>query len=107
MNFNRKLHDELCKRLVDQGKIIESAFPGLRLGEHPLVPATATAEEIENAKLIFMAGAQHLFGSIIAIMDQDREPTDRDLARMDAIDQELKGWTDLLKLRVWKAEGTA
>lgn len=107
MNFNRQLHDELIKRLSDQGKVIEAAFPGLRLGEHPLIPHGATADEIENAKLIFMAGAQHVWASMMCMLDPGEEPTARDVLRMALIDAELGDWTERLKLRVWKAEGTA
>jgi hypothetical protein len=39
---------------------------------------------------VFFAGAQHLFGSIMGIMDPGEEPTDADLRRMDQIDVELK-----------------
>ena len=107
MNFNRKLHDELCKRLTDSGKIIEAGFHALRLGDPPLIPVDATGAEIEEAKMIYIAGAQHLFASIITIMDEDREPTERDLRRMSMISDELDHWAATLKLRVWKADGGA
>lgn len=107
MNFNRQLHDELIKRLVDQGKLVEAAFPGLRLGDTPLVPASATADEIENAKLIFMAGAQHVWASLMNILDPGDEPTPQDMARMEKISGELEDWTERLKLRLWNAEGSA
>ncbi len=37
----------------------------------------------------FFAGAQHLFGSIMGMMEADEEPTVTDLARMDNIEKEL------------------
>jgi hypothetical protein len=38
----------------------------------------------------FFAGAQHLFASIMVIMDPGAEPTAADLARMSQIHEELE-----------------
>jgi hypothetical protein len=53
-------------------------------------------------RLAFMAGAQHLFGSIAggtSVLDEDQEPTEGDLRRMDLIDQELRGFIEEFKRR--------
>jgi hypothetical protein len=52
--------------------------------------------------MIYMAGAQHLFASLMAAMDPDRDPTPQDLRRMSLIDAELRSWEPAL--RAW-AEG--
>ncbi|HEY1900754.1 MAG TPA: hypothetical protein VGG49_13280 [Steroidobacteraceae bacterium] len=40
----------------------------------------------------YMLGAQHLYASMIGIMDADREPTVQDLRRMELIHNELEAF---------------
>jgi hypothetical protein len=58
-------------------------------------------------QLAFMAGADHLFSSIMNILDADAEPTDADLRRMDQIHRELEGWRGRLAERVMTTKGHA
>lgn len=37
----------------------------------------------------FFSGARHLLSSIMEIMDSDEEPTERDMAQMEAIEAEF------------------
>jgi hypothetical protein len=48
----------------------------------------------------FMAGAEHLFSSVMNVLDPGQEPTADDLRRMDLIHTELEEWRDKLKARV-------
>lgn len=80
--FLRRLERELA----DKGKLIEAGWVGLRLAAIPEDAGKLQLEEMRNA---FFAGAQHLFASIMSVMDEDREPTDADLRRMDLISAEL------------------
>lgn len=81
--FLRRLEREL----VDSGKLIEAGWVGLRLAAIPEDAGKTQLEEMRNA---FFAGAQHLFGSIMGILDEDREPTEADLRRMSLISAELE-----------------
>lgn len=63
------------RELVDKGKLIEAGFVGLRLAAIPEDAGKTQLEEMRNA---FFAGAQHLFGSIMGILDDDREPIEAD-----------------------------
>jgi len=74
------------RELVDKGKLIEAGFVGLRLAA---IPEDAGKTQIEEMRNAFFAGAQHLFASIMDIMDDDHEPTASDLKRMDMIQSEL------------------
>lgn len=74
------------RELVDKGKLIEAGFVGLRLAAIPEDAGKTQLEEMRNA---FFAGAQHLFASIMDVLDDDREPTNADLARMGLIQAEL------------------
>jgi hypothetical protein len=86
---DRAFLERLSRELVDQGKLIEAGWVGLRLAAmHPDSPP----DQLREMRMAFFAGAQHLFGSIMSILDPGEEPTDDDLKRMDLIDKELKGF---------------
>lgn len=87
---DRAYLDRLAKELVETGRPIAAGFVAGRLTGW--IPADATPEQLEQFRLIFMAGAQHLWGMIFAIMDEDREPTAADERRMSIIDSELEAW---------------
>ena len=77
----------ITKRMSDEGKLIEAGWISLR--------TTTLAEEIspdqlDLMRIIFFAGAQHLFGSIMMFLsDTGDEPTKEDEDRMEKIDREL------------------
>lgn len=101
---DRAFLQRLERELVDSGKLIEAGFVGLRLAAIPLDASAVQIEEMRNA---FFAGAQHLFSSIMTIMEPDAEPTDKDLERMDLIDRELKKFINDFTLRHTRAGGSA
>lgn len=84
--MDREFLRRLERELVDKGKLIESGWVGLRLAAIPEEAGKLQLEEMRNA---FFAGAQHLFASIMDVLDDDREPTAADLARMGLIQSEL------------------
>lgn len=87
--MDREFLRRLERELVDKGKLIEAGWVGLRLAAIPEDAGKTQLEEMRNA---FFAGAQHLFSSIMGVMDDDREPTEADLARMGLIQTELDGF---------------
>ena len=95
----REFLELLTKRLADEGKLIEAGWVGLRIAAIPLDAPEIQIQEMRNA---FMAGAQHLFSSIISIMEADAEPTENDLRRMCLIDDELKLFAKEVHSRVNK-----
>jgi hypothetical protein len=80
------------------------SWVGLRLACIPLDASEIQLDEMRNA---FFAGAQHLFSCLMDIMEPDAEPTDKDLARMDLIDQELRAFIRDFENRCLKTEGSA
>jgi hypothetical protein len=92
------------RRLTDAGKLIEAGWIGLRLAAIPLDAPPIQLSEMRNA---FFAGAQHLFTSIMTILDPGAEPTDDDLDRMNLIDKELRGFIVDFEVRNMPAEGNA
>jgi hypothetical protein len=98
--------EQLSRDLTDQGKLIEAGWIGFRFsvftGE---APPPAQLEEMRN---VFFAGAQHLFSSIITILDPgDIEPTEADLQRMDLIATEIKAFIEVFAAAHLPVKGTA
>lgn len=100
----RKLATELSKRLTDEGKLIEAGWVIFR---GMTVPPDAPQVQIDEMRLAFMAGAQHLFASVMGILDPGEEPSDADIRRMDLINAELERVIRELELRYQRPEGSA
>jgi hypothetical protein len=99
-----KLHavDALCRELTNKGKLIEAGWLSFKA---IVVPANAPAVQINEMRKAFFIGAQHLFASIISIMESGTEPTEKDLNRMSQISQELDDFVDQCKADIAKASG--
>lgn len=98
------LAHELAKRLSDQGRLIEAGWIILRA---MAVPPDAPEMQVNEMRYAFMAGAQHLFSSIMGTLDPDEEPTDADLRRLDLIHNELEAFRKEMELRHGGARGSA
>jgi hypothetical protein len=90
--------------LADSGKIIEGGFAGFRM---MVLPNDAPAIEVHEMRMAFFAGARHLFASIMAVMNSDREPTPRDLHRMTMIHEELEAFRKDFELNHLPTDGSA
>lgn len=55
-----------------------------------ILPNTAGATQIIETRRAFYAGADALFRSLLVSLDEDHEPTEADLMKMDDIDAELR-----------------
>lgn len=91
--------DQLAEQLVAEGKIIEAGFAVVAI-----VGAERgwSSEKIEEMKLMFLAGAQHLHASIMTLLDPGTEPTLHDIECMTKISEELLSHTHGLEL--WLAK---
>ena len=100
---DRQFLERFARKLADQGKLIEAGWVGLRLAA---VPLNAPAAQLREARMIFMAGAAHLFSSMMTMLDPGAEETEADLTRMDLISKELAAFEH--ELESWiAAEPTA
>lgn len=81
-----KLIDKILAEWADKGKIIEGGWMA-----YVATSGLETAPELQRKEMrkAYMLGAQHLFASIMGILDPGSEPTEKDLKRMDLIHQEL------------------
>jgi hypothetical protein len=80
------LCNKVAKKLADEGKLIEGGFAAMKIMS---IPADASDAQVRDMRVAFFAGAQHLFGSLMGIMEAGNEATDNDLSRMDQISNEL------------------
>jgi len=85
--------EQICqavtKDLVDRGKLIEAGFVIFRT---MAMPEDCHQAQIDDMQTAFMAGAQHLFASIMTTLDPGDDMTDADMRRLDAIGNELEEW---------------
>lgn len=93
---DRALLERVTKELIDQGKLLEAGWIGLRLR---VIPDDASATQLDEMRMAYFAGAQHLFSSIMSMLDPDAEPTENDLGRMDLISAELNNFLEAFKRR--------
>jgi hypothetical protein len=97
---DREFLVKLTRSLMDEGKLIEAGWVTMRLA---CIPLDAPAVQLENMKLAFMAGAQHLFSSMMSGLEDGDDATFADMRRMTLIEAELTAFT--LELKKWVATG--
>jgi hypothetical protein len=84
---DRAFLERLSRELADKGKLIEAGWTGFRLA---VISPDAPAIQLDEMRKAFFAGSQHLFTSIMTIMDPGQEPTEADLERLTLINKELE-----------------
>ena len=94
---------EITKKFSDEGKLVEAGFAAF----HHLCLKNASPAQVDDMRLAYMAGAEHLFTSIMVIMEPGDEPTDADLKRMDLINAEITHWRAVLAEKMMPAQGKA
>jgi hypothetical protein len=86
--------DALAVKLADEGKLIEAGWVAMR---RSCMPADAPEVQVRAMRMAFMAGAQHLFASVMAVLDPGDEPSVADLKRMSLISAELSSFERVLR----------
>ncbi|GAB5505821.1 MAG: hypothetical protein Rhirs2KO_09840 [Rhizobiaceae bacterium] len=72
-------------------KLIEAGWVSYRMAA---VPLDAPADQLEEMRDTFFAGALHLHKSICSFLEHGDEPTDADLARMREVNAELDAFLE-------------
>lgn len=96
--------DAIAKEFTDKGKLIEAGWASLRA---LVIPKDASELQLREMRMAFFAGAQHLFGSIMGILDPGEEPTEADFKRIDLIDKELREFIKDFELRTTSTKRAA
>ena len=81
--------ERIVQELAEEGKLIEAGFAALA---KMAIPPDAPPVQRREMKLAYMAGAQHLFSSILGILDPGTEATPAELRRLELINGELEAW---------------
>lgn len=92
------------RQLADEGKLIELGWLAFR---RFVVSKDAPELQVSEMQMAFMAGAEHLFSSIMNILEPDAEPTAADLRRMELIERELAAWRVKIEERINPTQGRA
>jgi len=82
----KRIIDDVTRQLTDEGKLIEAGWQGMR---HMSIKDGAPEIQLVEMRVAFFAGAQHLFGSMMGVMEPGAEPTQKDMDRLSMIQQEL------------------
>lgn len=96
--------EQIEKQLIGSGRLIEMGWQALRI---TVLPPNASQIQLEEMRVAFFAGAQHLFATIMRTLDPGTDPTAADLNRIELIDKELHDWVDEIKLRGTATKGRA
>ena len=84
---------KFSRKMADHGAIIEAGWRALR----DLTLTGAPDIQVREMRKAFFAGAQHLYSSIMTILDPGSEPTEDDLRRLEIIHVELEAWVDSMR----------
>ena len=89
---------------MDEGKLIEAGFV---LFANSVISKDAPPVQYSEMRLAFMAGAEHIFSSILNVLEEGDEPTDADMRRMELVQGEIDEWRAKLSERISPAVGSA
>lgn len=95
------LIDKIVTQWADKGKVIEGGWQA-----YVATSGLDGAPEMQRQELhtAFFLGAQHLFASIMGIMEADTEPTEKDFLRLGLINEELEAFrASVLQANVGRA----
>lgn len=90
-------HAELARKLTDRGLLIEAGWMSYL---YVVLPKNASDVQIRETRKAFFAGAQHLFATMLTVLEPGTEATDNDLNRMTQINEELERFLDELRKHV-------
>jgi hypothetical protein len=79
--------ERVTEELTDKGKLIEAGWMAFRIY---MIPTYATKDQIIDMRMAFFSGAQHLYGSIMTVLEPGDEPTEKDMDRMRLIHDEME-----------------
>lgn len=92
---------KLTKALADSGQLIEAGFVGLRMG----LPPDLGEGSLDLIRTAYFGGAQHLFASMMVMLEPGSDPTDNDMRRMDSLHTELERWRAEMIVRSAREKG--
>jgi hypothetical protein len=99
-----KLIVGVTRGMADESKLIAIGWYGF---DKHVIPSDASEQQRRDMCIAFFAGADHLYSSIMSMLDPGVEETPGDMRRMAAIHDELEKFRNLLKAAAMPTKGTA
>jgi len=84
----------ISEELTDRGVLVQG---GWLTFNSVCLPADMSDNMRDICRIAFFAGSQHLWSSVMTILDPNTEPTARDMARMNSIHGELQQFAKELR----------
>lgn len=83
----RQIADNLLRELSDRGQIVEGGWKA-----YELLTGLGKTSDIQRkeCRKAFFFGAQHVFASLVAMLEPGTDATDTDIHRMTKLDAELR-----------------
>ncbi len=83
----KEIADALLRECSDRGQIVEGGWKA-----YEILNGLTKASEVQRneCRKAFFLGAQHVFASMLGMLDPGTEATELDLERMDKLDAELR-----------------
>lgn len=97
-------HDAYVKAASDRGLLVESGWQAFRIF---VMAPDAPDIQVREMRLAFFAGAQHLYASMLGMMDPGEEETADDVRRSENLHNELESFAKELGLRVADTKGSS
>jgi len=87
----RKIVERVTGHYADRGQIIGVGYASFIANSYSGWE-TMPPGQLDQLRVAFFAGAQHLFGSIMNMLHPNTEPTEQDMQRMNLIYHELNAF---------------
>lgn len=95
MSDKQKVMTEAIERITrewsEKGMILEGGWQAF---EQLIIPKEAGPLQRSEMRKAFFSGAQHLFASIMTMLEPGQEATDKDLNRLTLIHKELENFVE-------------
>lgn len=89
---SKETTDDIAKQITkdwsDRGTLIEGGFRAMLVLRGHKIDDPGVAD----LRRVYYSGAQHLFASMMNVMEEDREPTPTDMRRVELMARELEKW---------------
>ena len=95
-DITRELVKQIGQKATDHGMLIEAGWIALKT---LTIPSHAPQVQLDEMRNSFFAGAQHVFSTMVSMLDPDAEPTEDDMRRMSMIYSELEEFARQFKLK--------
>lgn len=99
-------HKKFSQQAIDNGLIIEIGYLAMLASMFkPAALEDGARFTIDEMRIAYFNGAQHLFASIMQALEPGNKETDNDLSRMNKINDELEAFRKEMTLRFTKPQG--